>query len=106
MMGMMMMGGTLMTLGFAGLAAMAGKALMVSMMALMLSAILAAKKHGGGEHHGSSYEVIQVPSHGHGHHGRSLDESPQTTTTDLPYRAYSYVAPDINALQVDTAKIK
>lgn len=103
MMGMMMMGGTLMTLGFAGLAAMAGKALMVSMMALMLSAILALKKHSGGEHHGSSLEVIQVPSHGHGHHGRSLDDA--WPTTDLPYRAYSYAAPDINALQADNAKI-
>uniref|UniRef100_A0A2S2PRD3 Uncharacterized protein n=1 Tax=Schizaphis graminum TaxID=13262 RepID=A0A2S2PRD3_SCHGA len=76
LMGAMMVAGTLLPIKLGALAMMSGKALMTSMLALMLSAILALKKlasGGGGGHSGTTYEVINVPSHGgHGPHGRSL----------------------------------
>lgn len=77
LMGAMMVAGTLLPIKLGALAMMSGKALMTSMLALMLSAILALKKlasgGGGGGHSGTTYEVINVPSHGgHGSHGRSL----------------------------------
>jgi len=74
-MGAMMVAGTLLPIKLGALAMMSGKALMTSMLALMLSAILALKKlaSGGGSHSGTTYEVINVPSGGgHGPHGRSL----------------------------------
>lgn len=76
LMGAMMVAGTLLPIKLGALAMMSGKALMTSMLALMLSAILALKKlasGGGSSHGGTTYEVINVPSHGaHGPHGRSL----------------------------------
>lgn len=75
LMGAMMVAGTLLPIKLGALAMMSGKALMTSMLALMLSAILALKKlaSGGGSHSGTTYEVINVPSPaGHGPHGRSL----------------------------------
>lgn len=81
LMGAMMVAGTLLPIKLGALALMSGKALMTSMLALMLSAILALKKlasggGGGGGHTGATYEVINVPSHGgHGPHGRSLAHS-------------------------------
>lgn len=75
LMGAMMVAGTLLPIKLGALAMMSGKALMTSMLALMLSAILALKKlaSGGGGHSGTTYEVINVPSpSGHGAHGRSL----------------------------------
>ncbi|XP_060839322.1 uncharacterized protein LOC132920711 [Rhopalosiphum padi] len=75
LMGAMMVAGTLLPIKLGALAMMSGKALMTSMLALMLSAILALKKlaSGGGSHSGTTYEVINVPSQGgHGPHGRSL----------------------------------
>jgi len=74
-MGAMMVAGTLLPIKLGALAMMSGKALMTSMLALMLSAILALKKlaSGGSSHGGTTYEVINVPSAGgHGPHGRSL----------------------------------
>ncbi|XP_025417323.1 uncharacterized protein LOC112688374 [Sipha flava] len=81
LMGAMMVAGTLLPIKLGALAMMSGKALMTSMLALMLSAILALKKlasggGGGGGHSGTTYEVINVPTHsGHGPHGRSLAHS-------------------------------
>jgi len=75
LMGAMMVAGTLLPIKLGALAMMSGKALVVSLMALMLSAILALKKlaSGGGSHSGTTYEVINVPTQGgHGSHGRSL----------------------------------
>lgn len=78
-MGAMMVAGTLLPIKLGALAMMSGKALMTSMLALMLSAILALKKMasgGGGGHSGTTYEVINVPGPvGHGPHGRSLAHS-------------------------------
>lgn len=89
-MGAMMVAGTLLPIKLGALAMMSGKALMTSMLALMLSAILALKKlasgggGGGGGHSGTTYEVINVPSHGgHGSHGRSL-------TNDGPAHGMAY----------------
>lgn len=67
-----MMAGTMMAMKMAAIAAMAGKALMASMMALMLAALASLGKKSQG--HGSSYEVINVP--GHGHHGRRSMQEP------------------------------
>jgi hypothetical protein len=62
LMGAMMVAGTLLPIKLGALAMMSGKALMTSMLALMLSAILALKKlasgGGGGGHSGTTYEVI------------------------------------------------
>ncbi|XP_014287377.1 uncharacterized protein [Halyomorpha halys] len=66
----MMMGGMMIALALAALAALSGKAMAASMAALMLAAMSLLKKHSGGGHH-SSYEVISVPG---GHHHRSLAE--------------------------------
>ncbi|XP_065212529.1 uncharacterized protein LOC135840109 [Planococcus citri] len=65
-----MMAGTMMAMKMAAIAAMAGKALMASLMALMLAALASLGKKGGGH---SSYEVINVPTHGH-HGRRSMQE--------------------------------
>ncbi|KAF7279550.1 uncharacterized protein LOC143200222 [Rhynchophorus ferrugineus] len=85
-----MMKGTLMALAMGGLAALAGKALMTGLIALVLSAISALKGLSGGGGH-STYEVIAKPvytsSHSHstshegwdgGNYGhkRSLDQVP------------------------------
>ncbi|XP_050533841.1 uncharacterized protein LOC126901446 [Daktulosphaira vitifoliae] len=76
LMGAMMVAGTLLPIKLGALAMMSGKALMTSMLALTLAAILALKKlasgGGGGGHQGASYEVINVPSHPIHGHGRSL----------------------------------
>jgi len=75
LMGAMMVAGTLLPIKLGALAMMSGKALMTSMLALMLSAILALKTlaSGSGSHSGTTYEVINVPSAGgHGPPGRSL----------------------------------
>lgn len=75
-MGAMMVAGTLLPIKLGALAMMSGKALMTSLLALMLSAILALKKlasGGGGGGGSTTYEVINVPApSGHGAHGRSL----------------------------------
>ncbi|KAE9526741.1 hypothetical protein AGLY_013389, partial [Aphis glycines] len=58
LMGAMMVAGTLLPIKLGALAMMSGKALMTSMLALMLSAILALKKlaSGGSSHGGTTYE--------------------------------------------------
>lgn len=65
----MMMGGMMVAMGLAALAALSGKAMAASMAALMLAAMSLMKKGSGGGGH--SYEVISVPE---GHHHRSLAE--------------------------------
>lgn len=65
MLGGMMMITTLMSTAFGVMAMMAGKALLTSMLALMLSAMAISKKSGGHGHARTTYEVINVP---HGYH--------------------------------------
>ncbi|KAG8328205.1 hypothetical protein J6590_000862 [Homalodisca vitripennis] len=102
----LMAGGMMGALGIGSLALLAGKALMVSLMALMLSGLVALRKGGGGggDHDAATYEVINVPT-GHGHHRRTFSpfgysRSLETgfdlpsrhegdiTATDLAYRAH------------------
>lgn len=79
-------GGMMGAMWLGAIALMAGKALTVSMMALMLALLASLKKGGGGGEHSTSYEVISVPTgHGHhSHHGRSLVEGVQ-----LAYRGHN-----------------
>ncbi|GAB0087566.1 Protein of unknown function DUF1676 [Sergentomyia squamirostris] len=76
----MMMKGTMMALALGALAALAGKALMTGMMALMLSAIVGLKALAGGGSKQTTYEIVAKPyyshshsqsheDHGHGHGG-------------------------------------
>lgn len=76
---------SMVAMAFTGLALLAGKALMVSKIALLLSGIVALKKLFG---HGSTHagvEVVNVPSH-----GRSLDAGDDAEEADeaqaLAYR--------------------
>ncbi|XP_060529421.1 serine, glycine and glutamine-rich protein-like [Cylas formicarius] len=86
-----MMKGALMSMALAGLAAIAGKALMLAMMSLVLSLLAGLKGGGGGGK--TTYEVVAKPvysqshshsvSHedygghyGHSGHGRSFAEEP------------------------------
>ncbi|KAL6432047.1 hypothetical protein ACFW04_006633 [Cataglyphis niger] len=84
-----MMKGMMMAMGMAGLAAVAGKALMTGLMALMLSAIIGLKSLASGGEKKTTYEIVSKPvytsshthsseehhGHGYGHsgYGRSLD---------------------------------
>lgn len=63
-----MMAGTMLIFKLTAIAVIASKALMASMIAMMLSAIAAFSKKGAT--HGSTYEVINVPPQGH--HSRRL----------------------------------
>lgn len=79
MMGLMMakmMG----ALGFAGVGALAAKALGVSMMALLLSAIVGLKKLAEGGHGGGHSE--------HHRRRRDLEEESKGSFDFLPYRAW------------------
>lgn len=64
----MMSGATLLAVGMSALAAMAGKALMTSLLSLMLTALSALKGHGEG-HKSTTYEIVTRPvvSHAHTH---------------------------------------
>ncbi|XP_014272576.1 uncharacterized protein [Halyomorpha halys] len=75
---MLMMASMMLPLKMGALAMLAGKALIISKLALALAAIVGLKKLLGGDDHQDSYQVVQVPA-GHSHRKRSLD---------LPYRAY------------------
>jgi hypothetical protein len=78
-----MMAGLMIPLKLGALAMLAGKALIVSKLALVLAAIVGLKKLLSSGHEESSYQVVQVPGGHHGHR-RNLE---------LPYRAYAPVAP-------------
>lgn len=71
----MLIGGTLVPLALGALALLAGKALIVSKLALVLASIIGLKKLvSSGHEHG--HEVVQVAAGGHGSSGwaRSSDE--------------------------------
>lgn len=70
----LLLGGTMVPLAYGALAMLAGKALIVSKLALVLASIIGIKKliaGGGGGQHGS-HEVV-VSSAGHSGWGRDLD---------------------------------
>lgn len=71
----LMMKGTLGALGFGALAALAGKALMTGLMALMLSAIVGIKSLASGGHKQTTYEIVSKPIYSHAHtHSQSHEE--------------------------------
>jgi hypothetical protein len=80
------MAGTLIPIALAGLALLAGKALIISKLALVLAGIIGLKKllsgSGGGYHHDSAYQVV-----GHGHHAAARSQP------DPHLLAYSSYAP-------------
>lgn len=82
-----MMKGMMMTMAMAGIAAIAGKALMTGLIALVLSAVIGLKSLAGGGGGTTTYEVVAKPIHtthhthhddhggyGHSSYGRSLDQ--------------------------------
>lgn len=77
----LLIGGTLVPLALGALALLAGKALIVSKLALVLASIIGLKKlvSGGGGDHG--HEVVQVAG-GHGSSGWAR------SSHDLAYSAY------------------
>ncbi|XP_053976600.1 uncharacterized protein LOC128889210 [Hylaeus anthracinus] len=77
----LLIGGTLVPLALGALALLAGKALIVSKLALVLASIIGLKKlvSGGGDH---GHEVVQVASGGHGSSGWAR------SSHDLAYSAY------------------
>ena len=77
----LLIGGTLVPLALGALALLAGKALIVSKLALVLASIIGLKKLVSGHDHGHGHEVVQVAG-GHGGSGWARSAS------DLAYSAY------------------
>ena len=76
------MAGTLIPIALAGLALLAGKALIISKLALVLSGIIGLKKllgSSGGGHHESTYQVVS------GHAASRSLQDPHL----LAYRSYA-----------------
>lgn len=71
----LMSGGTMLALGMSALAAMAGKALMASLLALMLAGISALRGNGDADHSKTTYEIVAKPvvSHQHTHSSEVMD---------------------------------
>lgn len=76
----LLLGSTLIPLAFGALAILAGKALIVSKLALALASIIGIKKLISGQHHHeSNHEVVVSGGHSGSGWGRSSKE-------DLPYK--------------------
>lgn len=85
----LLLGGTLIPLALGGLALLAGKALIISKLALVLAGIIGLKKlfsggHGGG--HGHEEVVVASPGHGSSGWGRSYE---QQQAQNIAYSAYA-----------------
>lgn len=81
----MLLGATLVPLAFGALALLAGKALIVSKLALALASIIGIKKLiSHSSHHDSSHEVVVSGGHGGSNWGRN------GLVANLPYNAYGY----------------
>jgi Protein of unknown function (DUF1676) len=65
LMGLMMMKATLGALGFGAIAALAGKALLVGLLAMMLSAIVGLKSLASGGGKSVTYEIVSKPVYSH-----------------------------------------
>ncbi|CAH1375166.1 uncharacterized protein Osi8 [Tenebrio molitor] len=83
----LILGGTLLPLALGALALLAGKALIVSKLALVLAGIIGLKKllSGGGGGHEAGHEVVVSGGHGSGW-GRSYDKE---QAQNLAYSAYA-----------------
>jgi hypothetical protein len=76
----LLLGSTLVPLAFGALALLAGKALIVSKLALALASIIGIKKLiQSGHHHEGAHEVVVSGGHSGGGWGRNLNQ-------DLPYK--------------------
>lgn len=79
----LLLASTMVPLAFGALALLAGKALIVSKLALALASIIGIKKLiSGGHHHESAHEVVVSGGHSGGGWGRNMEAPNQ----DLPYR--------------------
>jgi hypothetical protein len=93
----LMMKGMLTALGLGGLGLLAMKALMVSAMALLLSAVIGIKKLASkDDDHGSGHVVQVVPVHSGGDHGhyrkkRSSTDGDIDDPAWLAYRGYKHL---------------
>lgn len=67
----LLLGSTLVPLAFGALALLAGKALIVSKLALALASIIGIKKLISGGHHESAHEVVVSGGHGGSGWGRN-----------------------------------
>lgn len=77
----LLLASTMVPLAFGALALLAGKALIVSKLALALASIIGIKKLiSSGHHHESAHEVVVSGGHSGGGWGRNLK--------DLPYKAH------------------
>lgn len=88
----LLLGGTFIPIAYGALALLAGKALIVSKLALVLASIIGIKKlvsHSTG-HHESSHEVVVSGGHGGSGWGRDFD---------LAYNAY--IPKDRNPNQIE-----
>lgn len=84
----LILGGTLIPLALGGLALLAGKALIVAKLALVLAGIIGLKKllSGGGGHESGHEVVVASGGHGGSGWGRSLDKE---QAQQLAYSAYA-----------------
>lgn len=71
----LLLGGTMIPMAYGALALLAGKALIVSKLALVLASIIGIKKlvSSSGGHHESSHEVVVSGGHGGSGWGRDFD---------------------------------
>ncbi len=91
----MMMKGGMMALAYKGLALLAGKALLVSKIALTLALLVAIKKLFSGGHHShqkTTYEIVKTPiiTHSHQYAGGSTPNSGHYGTDFSSYEGGPY----------------
>lgn len=82
----LILGGTLIPLALGALALLAGKALIVSKLALVLAGIIGLKKLLSGHSGGHGNEHVEVVAGGHSGWGRSYDKE---EAQKLAYQAYA-----------------
>lgn len=91
----LMMGGSMIPMALGTLALLAGKALIIAKLALVLSLIIGLKKLLTNDDHSSSYQVV---SHGAGgHYRRSLQDD--ELAQSMAYRAYIPLTPETSTPQ-------
>lgn len=90
----LMMGGSMIPMALGTLALLAGKALIIAKLALVLSLIIGLKKLLTNDDHASSYQVV---SHGGGHYRRSLQDD--ELAQSMAYRAYIPLTPETSTSQ-------
>lgn len=89
----LILAGTLVPIAVGSLALFAGKALLVSKLALVLASIIGIKKLIGGKNEKSTHEVYVSGHHGHGHDGlgrayETVEIQQPTYGQEMAYSAY------------------